>query len=223
MRVSSKLDMLVGRSTQGFSMTRLSKTQYDRRIFVAMSIYIVLVIALLPLARSADATALRLTYSLLPTLPLLYVVWLLGRRIWQSDELEQRTHLIGLGAASAVVGVFSLIGGFLAVTKTLPADAAPMLLIWVFPIMLFTYGIAHWWATRQYGGSICDDADGMPLYSRFLTLALMFGAVAVWAYLRGKDEFAVGLFCGIAATFGLAALIFGLLRRRRQRNGAENE
>ena len=43
MRVSSKLDMLVGRSTQGFSMTRLSKTQYDRRIFVAMSIYIVLV------------------------------------------------------------------------------------------------------------------------------------------------------------------------------------
>ena len=204
-------------------MTRLSKTQYDRRIFAAMSVYIVLVISLLPLARNADATALRLTYSLLPTLPLFYVVWLLGRRIWQSDELEQRTHLIGLGAASAVVGVFSLIGGFLSVTKTLAPDAAPLLLIWVFPIMLFSYGIAHWWATRQYGGSICDDADGMPLYTRFLTLALMFGAVAVWAYFRGKDEFAVGLLCGIAAAFAVAALIFGLLRRRRQQNGAANE
>lgn len=196
-------------------MTRLSKTQYDRRVFVAMTAYVVLVIALLPYARHADGAALRLACALLPTLPLLYVVWLLGRRIWQSDELEQRTHLIGLGAASAVVGVFSLVGGFLAVTRALPPDAAPMLLIWVFPITLFSYGLGHWWAARQYGGGICDDGDGMPPHTRFLIVALIFGAVAVWAYFRATDEFAVGLFSGISAVFFVAALVFALRRRRR--------
>ncbi len=203
-------------------MPRLSNTQYETRVFAAMSVYVVLVIALLPLARRADDTMLRLVYSLLPVLPLLYVVWLLGRRIWQSDELEQRTHLIGLGAASAVVSVFSLVGGFLSVTKTLPPEAAPALLIWVFPIMLFAYSLARWWAARQYGGSLCDDADGgMPMYLRCVMLALIFGAVAIWAYLRSKDAFAIGLFCGIAATFAIAALIFGMRRRLRRGKAGE--
>jgi hypothetical protein len=205
-------------------MTRLSKTQYTRRLFVTASVYVVLVIALLPLARNADVMALRLVYSLLPTLPLLYVVWLTGRRIWQSDELEQRTHLIGLGVASAVVGVFSLIGGFLAVTKAVSSDAAPALLLWVFPLMMFSYGLAHGLAVRQYGGSICDEAEaqGMPPHIQFLLVMLIFGGIALWAYFRVPDKFVVGLFCSIAVTFGVVALVFGLRHRRRQRNDAAN-
>jgi len=200
-------------------MTRLSKTQYDLRVFAASSVYVALVIALLPHARHAGDSTLRPIYALVPVLPLLYIVWLLGRRIWQSDELEQRTHLIGLGVASAIVGVFSLIGGFLAVTKAVPQDTAPMLLIWVFPIMLFSYGFVQWWTARHYGGG-CDDIDGLPAHYRFIGLALLFGIVALWAWLGKADASAV-VFAGFAGAFALTALVFALRRRRRIGSGEE--
>ena len=199
-------------------MTRLSKTQYDRRVFAAVAVYVALVLLLLPQARHADTLLPRLTSSLLPTVPMLYVVWLFGQRIWQSDELEQRTHLIGLGAASAVVGVFSLIGGFLAVAKALPSDAAATLLLWTFPILMFSYGIARTWAARHYGGGICEEADGIPLHRRFLVLTLMFVVVAAWAYFRSNDDAAVGVFCGFATAFALAALIVAVRRWRQSKH-----
>ena len=203
-------------------MTRLSKAQYDRLIFVAMAVYVLLVLVLLPHARSADSLPPRLISSLLPTVPMLYVIWLLGRRIWQSDELEQRTHLIGLGVASAVVGVFGLIGGFLAVTKIVPYEAAAALLLWVFPILMFSYGLARWWAVRHYGGGLCDENDGIPMHVRLLLVALMFGAIGVWSYFHPADDFAFGVFCGMAtASFG-AAVVFGLRRWLRQRNDADD-
>jgi len=208
---------------EGFSMTRLSKAQYDRLVLVAMVVYVALVLMLLPHARSAAAPWSRLVSSLLPTLPMLYVIWLLGRRIWLSDELEQRTHLIGLGVASAVVGIFGLIGGFLAVTKVMPYETAATLLLWVFPILMFTYGLAHWWATRHYGGSLCDEADGMPAHVRLFVVALIFGAVAVWSYFHPTDDFAFGMLCGIASASLGAAVVFGLRRWLRPRGGASAE
>ena len=202
-------------------MTRLSKTQYDLRVFAAMIVYVALLLALLPHARHADDSLLRLIYSLLPVLPLLYVVWLLGRRIWQSDELEQRTHLIGLGVASAVVGVFSLFGGFLAITKVLAPDTAALLLIWVFPIMMFSYGAVRQWAARHYGGGACDEADGMSMRGRLFGLAFLFACLAAWAYFHQTDEFTVGVFAGFAVTFGLLALALALRRRRQRGSAAE--
>ena len=204
-------------------MTRLSKAQYDRLILVSMAVYVLLVLVLLPHARSASTLPPRLISSLLPTVPMLYVIWLLGRRIWQSDELEQRTHLIGLGVASAVVGVFGLIGGFLAVTKVVPYETAATLLLWIFPILMFSYGLAHWWATRHYGGSLCDEADGMPIHVRFLIVALLFGVVAVWSYLHPTDDFAFGAFCGIACASLGAAAVFALRRWLGQRDNTNAE
>lgn len=191
-------------------MTRLSKAQYDRLTLVAMAVYVLLVLVLLPYARRADTLMPRLIPSLLPTVPMLYVVWLLGRRIWQSDELEQRTHLIGLGVASAVVGVFGLIGGFLAVTKVVPYETAATLLLWVFPILMFSYGLARWWAARHYGGSLCDESTGIPMHVRLLIVALLFGAIAVWSYFHPTDDFAFGALCGITCASLGAAIVFGL-------------
>ncbi|MFT3790641.1 MAG: hypothetical protein QM741_06105 [Rudaea sp.] len=196
-------------------MKPVSKTQYELRTFATSAVYVILVIALLPYARHADDNATRVVCALLPTLPMLYIVWLTGRRIWSSDELEQRTHLIGLGAAAAVAGVFSLIGGFLAASKAIPADLTGTLLIWVFPLMLLTYGLAQRWASRRYGAGFCDDDDGLPKAISFGLLAVLFGAVAVWAYFRVADEFAFGLFCGLAVSFAAVAAIFAWRRLRR--------
>jgi|SRR5580765_2926878 hypothetical protein len=204
-------------------MTRLSKAQYDRLVLAAMAVYVFLVLVLLPQARRADALMPRLIPSLLPTVPMLYVIWLLGRRIWQSDELEQRTHLIGLGVASAVVGVFGLIGGFLAVTKVVPYETAATLLLWVFPILMLSYGLARWWAARHYGGGLCDEAAGLPIPVRLLLVALMFGVIAAWSYVHPSDDFAFGASCGVACASLGAAIVFGLRRWLGPRGGTKAE
>ncbi|MBS0516606.1 MAG: hypothetical protein JSS16_14170 [Proteobacteria bacterium] len=196
-------------------MKPVSKTQYELRTFAASAVYVVLVIALLPYARHAGDNGIRLICALLPVLPMLYIVWLTGRRIWSSDELEQRTHLIGLGAAAASAGVFSLVSGFLAAAKAIPLDLAGTLLIWVFPLMLLTYGLVQNLASRRYGARFCDDDDGLPKAIGFGMLAVLFGAVAVWAHFRSADDFAFGLFCGLTVSFVMLAAIFAWRRRRR--------
>ena len=202
-------------------MKPVSKTQYELRTFATSAVYVALVITLLPYARHADSNTTRLICALLPTLPMLYIVWLIGRRIRSSDELEQRTHLLGLGAAAATAGVFSLVSGFLAAGKAIPLELAGTLLIWVFPLMLLTYGLVQNWASRRYGARFCDDSDGLPKAISFGLLAVLFGGVALWAYFRSTDEFAFGMFCGLAVSFATLAAIFAW--RRLRRAGQENE
>ena len=121
-------------------MTRFSNKQYGRRVDVAMAIYVVLLLTLLPYAALRRICRCRLLYALLPLVPMFYVIWLMAKRIWQSDELEQRLHLIGLGVATAVVAVFSLVSGFLARRQSAVTGSAAMILIWIFPILMLVYG-----------------------------------------------------------------------------------
>ena len=202
-------------------MKTLSKTQYEVRVFVAMMVYVVLLLALLPQARVAEGLAIRISFSLIPVLPLLYVVWLIGQRIRGCDELEQRTHLVGLGVASAIVGVFSLIGGFLCATGALPQSVAVSLLIWVFPLMMASYGVAQRLSARRYGGSFCDEHEGLRKDVCFGLLAAMFAGIAIWFHLHRADEFILGQFYGMSAAFACLALLFAWRRRRHGAQGDE--
>lgn len=60
---------------------------------------------------------------------MLYVIGLLARKIAQSDELEQRTHLVGLGVAVALVATLGLVGGMLAAFGALVLDGTALLLL----------------------------------------------------------------------------------------------
>jgi len=95
-------------------MPRSIEKLYRQRLMLAMAIYIGVMLLAWPLVRTTDSLSLKVVLALAPVLPMLYVVWLMVRRVWHSDELEQRTHLIALGASTVVVGVLSLVGGFLA-------------------------------------------------------------------------------------------------------------
>ncbi|MBS0591240.1 MAG: hypothetical protein JSR65_11485 [Proteobacteria bacterium] len=202
-------------------MKPISKTQYELRVLAASAVYVVLVIALLPQARHAASPATHLACALVPVLPMLYIVWLIARRVWSSDELEQRTHLIGLGAAAAIAGSFSLITGFLAAGKALSPEVPGVLLIWIFPLMMGSYGLAQKWAQRRYGASFCDDSEGLPKAIGFGLLALMFAGMALWAYWHVADEFSTGLFAGLSLGFALAAAMFAWRRRNRNRHEGE--
>lgn len=187
----------------------------------AIVVYVAIVLLVRTPAREATGLPLQLLYALLPVAPMVYVIWLLARRIWSSDELEQRTHLIGLGVATGVVAVISLIGGFLAAGKVLTLEGAASFLLWIFPLLLLTYTATRAWVARHYGiSALCDS--GVPRYQRFLVGALVFAGVAVWGYVIGLDDYRLGVLVGIAAALALGAAIFGV-RRWRDRRGARHE
>jgi hypothetical protein len=200
-------------------MPRLSHKQYQRQSMLAMIAYVAVMLGVWPLVRTVTGLPLKVLLALAPVLPMLYMIALMARRIRDSDELEQRTHLIALGAATGVVGALSMIGGFLASAQVWSMDGT--ILIWVFPALLCCYGVTRAWVARRYGVSLsCDEESRVPLYQRFLLMAVMVG-VAAWWFHRSLDDRRLGLLCGMAAGFAVLGLIFGIARWRRRHHAEE--
>jgi hypothetical protein len=191
-------------------MARFDPRQYQRRVAVAMVLYVGFMLLAWPTVRTAQAMPLKVLLALAPVVPMLYVIGLMARRILHSDELEQRTHLVALGVATAVVGGLSLAGGFLAAARVLQTDGS--ILIWVFPVMTISYGVTRWWVARRYGmGGTCEESRGStPL--RFLLGAMTCAAVA-WFGRRGLSELQLGVLCGMSGGFLLAGLGIAVARR----------
>lgn len=184
-------------------MTRLSPRQYQRHGMLAMAIYVGFMLLAWPTVRATASLPLKALLALVPVLPMLYVIGLMARRIAHSDELEQRMHLVALGAATVVVGSLSLVGGFLAAAGVWRTDGA--ILIWVFPALMVSYGVTRWWVGRRYGMEIgCEDARGTSMPLRFL-LGGMAAATAAWMGWGKLDDTALGVLCGMSASFVLIA------------------
>ncbi len=199
-------------------MSGFSQKQYERRVLVAMAVYSGFMLLVWPLVRTATSVPLKVLLALAPVVPMCYVIGLLARRIRASDELEQRTHLIALGVATAVIGALSLLGGFLSIAGVLKLDGS--VLIWVFPVMMLTYGVARWQVSRRYGADVsCDSEASIPAYLRFLIAGVVLLIVA-WLSRASLDEMRLGFLCAMGAIFAMAGLALGIARwyRRRQRD-----
>jgi hypothetical protein len=198
-------------------MARFTERRYQSRVALAMVLYVLVLLLAWPLVRSTVSQPLRIVLALLPTLPVLYVIWQMARRVWHGDELEQRMHLIALGASTAITGVASLVGGFLAAAGVVPLDGS--ILIWVFPLMLIGYHVARWWVVRHYGNepACAGDEAGIALHWRMLLGAGLIALVG-WLALRRHDAFGTGLFVGVAAAAVLVVLVLGVIHWRRRRS-----
>jgi len=199
-------------------MSRVPEAHYQRRSIAAIVVYVAIVMLARTPAREATSLPLQLLLALLPVAPMIYVIWLLARRIWTSDELEQRTHLIGLGVATGVVAIVSLIGGFLAAGRLMSLEGAASFLLFIFPLLLLTYTATRAWVARRYGIDTLCENDGVPLYQKFLIGALLLTGVAFWSYAKGTDAFGLGVVAGMAGALALGALVFGVRRWRSRRN-----
>lgn len=194
-------------------MPRLSYRQYQRRTLLAITLYTVFMLTVWPMVHTVGSLPLKVLLALAPVLPMFYVLAQMARRIRDSDELEQRTHLIGLGVATGVTAALSLLGGFLSIAQVLPLDGS--VLIWVFPLMMVSYGVARWFVARSYGhDTACTGGDGLTRVGQLLLLALITGVVAIYAWRQGWEDFRVGLLLGMAATLALAGLFLGVGRWR---------
>lgn len=206
-------------------MTHLSNKQYQWQTMLVMTVYIAVLLLVWPMARTVDNFALKLLCALTPMLPMLYLFVLMARRIRDSDELEQRMHLLALGIATMVVGALSLVGGFLAAAHVLSLDGS--ILIWVFPVMLVSYGIARSVVARRYGGEMfaCGENPGLPLHIRAFYVAALMGGIAAWAYLQHNNQ-AWGMLLGMAAVFlvvGMARMVQRWRRARLASRSADSE
>jgi hypothetical protein len=196
-------------------MIRLSPQAHQRRVMIAMAVYVAVLLWVWPLARAAEAALPKTAYALTPVPPLLYVIWLMARRVLAGDELEQRTHLIGLGVAAAAVSIYGIVGGFLAAAHVLTPEASAAALVWIFPLLVVVYAAARAHAARRYGGA-CADADASAAL-RFLYLAAIFAAIAAWVHLRHGDAGDAGLAAGMAVVMLGCAAFLALRQRLRRR------
>lgn len=196
-------------------MPRFSQKQYEWRVLAAMALYSAFMLYAWPLVRTAGSYPLKVLLALTPALPVIYVLGQLARRIRASDELQQRTHLVALAIAMGVVGALSLVGGFLCIADVLKLDGS--ILIWVFPVMMFTYGAAHWWMLRGYGGIMsCDDGTNVWLWLRFVLIGTVVLAMAL-LHPTDVNGYRLGFLYGTGIGLVTAGLIIALrqwLKRR---------
>ncbi|GLQ48190.1 hypothetical protein GCM10007862_32410 [Dyella lipolytica] len=200
-------------------MTRFTEKQYQWRVLVAMAIYSGFMLIAWPLVRATESLPLKVLLALAPVVPVFYVIAQLVRRIRASDELEQRTHLVALSVATGVVSALSLAGGFLSIAGVLTLDGS--ILIWVFPVMAFCYGLARWRVLRGYGGDMtCDEEAAIPLYVRFLSAGAIVLVIAWWCR-AALDDMRLGFLWGMGAGFTALGIALGVARwrKRRDRNG----
>jgi len=202
-------------------MSRISYKSYRRKVMLAMAIYIACMLLVWPLVQTTTSLTLKVLLALAPVLPMFYVLGLMARRIRDSDELEQRTHLIALGAATVLVGALSLVGGFLAAAHVLPLDGA--ILIWVFPTMMICYGVTRWWVARRYGVSLaCEDNARIPMYIRLLLVAAAMALLLLLRWPAMTDE-RVGLLLGMATSMAVIGTAQGIMRWRARHHRHDGE
>jgi hypothetical protein len=196
-------------------MTGFSKKQYESQLLWTMLLYSAFMLFAWPLLRTVDRFPLKLLLALAPMMPLAYLIVLIARRIRASDEFEQRTHLVALGVAAAVTSALGLIGGFLSIAGVVQLDGS--VLIWVFPVIMWSYSIARWSVLRRYGvGVWCADDASVWFYLRFALLGIVILAIA-WLSPTRLDDFREGFIYGTGGGSAVAGILLALLHWYRHR------
>jgi hypothetical protein len=87
----------------------------------------------------------RYAVVVLPVMPLLLALRAYMRWLGRIDELQQRIQIQAIGFAAGATGILTFALGLL---ETAGFPRVPLL--WVFPIMIFLWGIATGVASRRY-------------------------------------------------------------------------
>ncbi|RRN59380.1 hypothetical protein EIM48_04965 [Pseudoxanthomonas sp. SGNA-20] len=126
------------------------RRRYTREILLAMAAYMVMVVATVSVLRDGGPEGpLRALVALLPVPPIAFVLRAMVRYIRDADEMQQRIELEAVSIATALVALLYMSGGFLQAAKVIDLPAAAVM-IWVFPLLCATYGVAKFLVMRRY-------------------------------------------------------------------------
>jgi len=125
------------------------RRRYVREILPAMIGYVAALFLSIWLLKRVDAPALRALIALLPVPAIALAMRAIMRRIRDADELQRRIELEAVSIAAAFISLGYLAAGFLQRAKVIdvPSSAA---MIWVFPLVCFTFGLAKSVLSRRY-------------------------------------------------------------------------
>lgn len=133
------------------SATPALRRRYLREFVPPMVAYVLVVLASVwLLKRLPEPGVLRTLVALAPVLPIAVALRAIMRYVRDLDELQQRIELEAVSIATALVSMAYLAGGFLQVAKVIDVSAADAM-IWVFPLVCLTYGVAKAIVARRYG------------------------------------------------------------------------
>jgi hypothetical protein len=126
------------------------RRRYLREFMPAMAVYVVAVLLSTWLLRRVDVPVVRALVALMPVPAIALAMRAIVRYIRDSDELQRRIELEAVSIATAFVSLSYLAAGFLQSARVIdiPANVA---MIWVFPLVCLTYGVAKLAVMRRYG------------------------------------------------------------------------
>ncbi len=126
---------------------------YLRWLVVSMSMYASLLVTSLFALRAVppEAIALRAAFGLLPSLPLLLLIWAFARYIREADEMQRQIELQSLALGAMVTGIGFMVAGFLGSAGVF-ALKGNLVAILVLPALLGSYGVAKAVVQRGYAG-----------------------------------------------------------------------
>jgi hypothetical protein len=124
--------------------------RYLRALWPALVGYMLALFAsIFLIKRGIESVPLRAIVAVLPVLPIALIMRAALRYLREVDELQRRIETEAIGIASLLVSMLYFAGGLLQKAKVIDLDAA-MAMIWVFPLLCGTYGIAKMILTRRY-------------------------------------------------------------------------
>ncbi|KAF1712339.1 hypothetical protein CSC70_02110 [Pseudoxanthomonas kalamensis DSM 18571] len=123
--------------------------RYYREFTPPMAAYVGVMLVWKPLLQRVDAVGLRVLIALLPAGLIVLAIRAVARFIRDSDEMQRRIELESLAISGGILGAGYMTAGFLQTASLIdiPASAA---MLWVFPCLCATYGVAKLLISRHY-------------------------------------------------------------------------
>lgn len=119
---------------------------YTKEFTTAMVAYIVtLIVSIAMLQRYEFPKFRQVILSLMPAVPVFFVVIAMLRALKDSDELQQRVQLLATSFAAALTGLITFTHGFL---ENVGFPKFPPFL--VFPMMIMIWGLGLGYFSRRY-------------------------------------------------------------------------
>jgi hypothetical protein len=131
------------------SSTPALRRRYLREFIPPMVAYVVATLLSVWWLKSIDATWLRALVALLPVPAVALAMRAIMRYIRDADELQRRIELEAVSFATALVSLVYLAAGFLQTAKVIDIPSS-VAMIWVFPLICFSYGLAKLAIARRF-------------------------------------------------------------------------
>lgn len=120
--------------------------RYMKEFLIAMAMYVLILIASVTLLNSVElARVWQIVVSVAPALPVVFVIIAILRLLRDSDELQQRVHLLATTFSAVLTGFITFSYGFL---ENIGFPKLPTFAI--FPMLFLLWGLGLGYFTRRY-------------------------------------------------------------------------